>query len=291
MTDGWVPCSDGARTRGDSLVGTGSHGERWFLVENQAGWGRHALLDPPFDRALGRALVHRIESAGMRPLAIRRPGRREPQVGTRWAVVDSRPGRESVRWGRVDEPRDLLDVPLDGSTGAAADRPVFAVCTHGRHDQCCAVRGRVVAARLAAAHPEETWECSHLGGDRFAGTMVLLPHGLSYGWVDDGDPVEIADAYLAGRVEPRFLRGRSAYSHPVQAAQHFARASLGDDALDAYPPLGEERTADGWSVRLGTPTGSVTVALVATSSAPLLSTCAATQALPVRQWALAGIAP
>ena len=28
---------------------------------------------------------------------------------------------------------------------------------------------------LAEAHPEETWECSHLGGDRFAGTMVLLP--------------------------------------------------------------------------------------------------------------------
>ncbi|MBO3103983.1 sucrase ferredoxin [Cellulomonas fengjieae] len=290
MTDGWVPCSDGARVRGDSLVGTGSHGERWFLVENQAGWGRHALLDPPFDHALGRALVHRIEGAGIRPLAIRRPGRRTAQDGTRWALVDSRPGRESVRWGRVDGPRGLLDVPLDGSAGVASDRPVFAVCAHGRHDQCCAVRGRVVAARLAEAYPEETWECSHLGGDRFAGTMVLLPHGLYYGWVDDGDPVAVADAYLAGRVEPRLLRGRSAFSNPVQAAQHFARVQLGDDALDAYPPLREDRTADGWSVRLGAPDGPVTVTLVETSSPPLLSTCAATQALPVRQWALGRIA-
>ena len=76
------------------------------------------------------------------------------------------------------------------------------MCAHGRHDQCCAVRGRVVAARLAAAYPEETWECSHLGGDRFAGTMVLLPHGLYYGWVDDGDAVAVVDAYLAGRVDP-----------------------------------------------------------------------------------------
>ena len=121
--------------------------------------------------------------------------------------------------------------------------------------------------------------------------MVLLPHGLYYGWVDDGDAVTVADAYLAGRVEPRFLRGRSAYSHPVQAAQHFARDQLGDDRLDAYPPLGEQRTADGWSVRLDAPGGPVTVGLVETSSAPLLSTCAATQALPVRQWALAGIEP
>ncbi len=288
MTDDWVPCSDGARARGDSLVGTASHGDRWFLVENQAGWGRHALLDPPFDPELGRALVHRVEAAGLRPLAIRRPGRRPVQTGARWAVVDSRPGQESVRWGRVEHLRELLDVPLDGSTGEPDGRPVFAVCAHGRHDRCCAVRGRVVAARLAEAYPEETWECSHLGGDRFAGTMVLLPHGLSYGWVDDGDAVAVADAYLGGRVVPAFLRGRTAYSRPAQAAQHVARVELGDDTLDAYPPLREERTDDGWSVQLGTEDGPVTVALVETSSAPLLSTCAATRALPVRQWTLAG---
>ena len=289
MTDGWVPCSDGARARQDSLVGTGSHGDRWFLVENQAGWGRHALLDPPFDPALGRALVHRIEGAGIRPLAIRRPGRRHAQDGTRWALVDSRPGRESVRWGRVDQPAELLDVPLDGSAGVPSDRPVFAVCAHGRHDQCCAVRGRVVAARLAQAYPEETWECSHLGGDRFAGTMVLLPHGLYYGWVDDGDAVAVADAYLDRRVVPALLRGRSSASHPVQAAQHFARVELGDDAIDAWAPLRERGAADRWSVDLAAPDGTVTVDLTETSSAPLLSTCAATQALPVRQWALVSV--
>ena len=75
----------------------------------------------------------------------------------------------------------------------------------------------------------------------------------------------------------------------MQAAQHFAREQLGDHRLDAYPPLGEQRTPDGWSVRLDAPDGPVTVGLVETSSAPLLSTCAATQALPVRQWSLAGI--
>ncbi len=291
MNDAWVPCSDGARARQDSLVATGSHGDRWFLVENQAGWGRHALLDPPFDPALGRALVHRIEGAGIRPLAIRRPGRRVTQTGTRWALVDSRPGQESVRWGQVADVRDLLDVPLDGSAGTPSDRPVLAVCAHGRHDRCCAVRGRVVAARLAAAYPEETWECSHLGGDRFAGTMVLLPHGLYYGWADDADAVAIVDAYLAGRVDARFLRGRSAYSHPVQAAQHFARAERGDDSLDAYAPLHEERTGGGWSVQLSTPDGPITVRLVETQSEPLLSTCAATRALPVRRWILDAIEP
>ena len=209
---GWLPCSDRSRERGDPLAATGGRGLQWFLVEYEGAWGTRALLDPPFDVELGAALVKRIESAGMRPLAIRRTGRHPERLARgergaelhatqqrwRWAFVDSRPGHEIVRWGEVTDPLDLLDVPLDGRTGTASDRPLFAVCAHARHDQCCAVRGRQVVTRLAESYPEETWECSHLGGDRFAGTMVLFPHGLYYGRADDGDAVRIAESYVAG---------------------------------------------------------------------------------------------
>ncbi len=236
----WAPCSDRARERGDPLVGTAPRGERWFLIEVAASWGRNALLDEPFDRELGRALVRRIEGAGMRPLAIRRTGRRITPTTQRWAIVDSRPGHESVRWGEVSDAAALLEVPLDGSTGVPSSRPLYCVCTHARHDQCCAVRGRRVVAALAEARPEETWECSHLGGDRFAGTMVVFPHGLYYGYADDGDPVRIADAFDDGRIVLEKYRGRSSLSHPVQAAQHYAREMFGDDRIESFPPVAEE---------------------------------------------------
>jgi len=280
-TSPWAPCSDRSRERGDPLAGTASHGDTWFLVESPGGWGRHAFLDPPFDVALGRALVTKIEAAGTRPLAIRRPLRRPSSTSTRWAFVDSRPGRETIRWGKVEHPAQLLDVPLDGSSGTESASPVFAVCTHGRHDQCCAVRGRPVAARLAERYPDETWECSHLGGDRFAGTMVVLPHGLYYGRADDLDALDIADAYLRGDVTPRFLRGRSSLSHAVQAAQHAARDAFGDARIAAYAPVREARGDDSWTVELAADDDVVTVTLVQERSAPLLSTCAATRAFPV----------
>ena len=57
------------------------------------------------------------------------------------------------------------------------------MCTHGRHDACCAERGRPVAAALTAARPEQTWEVSHVGGDRFAANLLVLPEGLYYGQV------------------------------------------------------------------------------------------------------------
>ncbi len=301
----WLPCSDRSRERDDPLAATGGRGLQWFLVENEGAWGTRALLDPPFDEELGRALVNRIEAAGMRPLAIRRTGRHPERLGRidgvqrrwRWAFVDSRPGHETVRWGEVAEPRQLLEVPLDGSTGTPSDDPVFAVCAHARHDQCCAVRGRQVVAQLAGAFPDETWECSHLGGDRFAGTMIFFPHGLYYGRVDDGDAALIAMSYRAGRVEERFFRGRSSLTHPVQAAQHYARERFGDDRVDAYPPLSEEWHDGGaghgrWIVTLADlaePGAPITVELAEAHSEPLLSTCAATRPGRVRQWQLVAL--
>jgi hypothetical protein len=291
---GWLPCSDRSRERNDPLAGTGSHGSQWFLVEISGAWGQHAFLESPLDPVIGRTLVKRIEAAGMRPLAIRRTGRREPQDGWRWAVVDSRPGQESVSWGHVERAEELLEVPLDGSAGQPSHLPILAVCAHARHDQCCAVRGRKVVAELADAFPEETWECSHLGGDRFAGTMVLLPHGLYYGRMDDGDAVGIVERYLDGRVDERFFRGRSALPNAVQAAQHYAREYLDDDRLDILGPLSADFGDGIWRIVLehrglehsGT---SVTVALAETLSEPLLSTCSATRAVQVREYRLLSV--
>ena len=151
---------------------------------------------------------------------------------------------------------------------------------------------------LTEARPDDTWECSHLGGDRFAGTMVVFPHGLYYGYADDGDPVRIADAFDEGRIVPERYRGRSSLTHPVQAAQHFAREAFGDERIESYAPIDEETTDTGWRVRLvgagagagaGVGAGDVVVELEEARSEPLLSTCAATRFVQVRQYALRSI--
>ena len=60
------------------------------------------------------------------------------------------------------------------------------VCTHGRHDKCCAKFGREIAENLRN-HLEdqkdsvEVFDSSHLGGHRFAPTMIDFPSGRSYG--------------------------------------------------------------------------------------------------------------
>jgi hypothetical protein len=256
-----LPCSTAARNRGDLALGTAAPAPRWLLVEQPGPWGRSALHESRLDRAAARALGERAAVAGVRVVLIRRPGRPVPGV-RRWAYVDARPGHEASWWGTFHDEAELLGVPLDGTEGRRSDEPVYLVCTHGRHDTCCAVRGRPVAAMLATAHPERTWECSHVGGDRFAPNLVVLPHGLYYGHVEPEDALRVVTAYDAGLVVPSLLRGRSAYSSAAQAAQHHARLELGEERLDALAPqdvedLGGER----WRVLLahGEETVRVTV--------------------------------
>lgn len=286
---GWMPCSDRSLEREDPLAGTAGFGERWFLVEIDGAWGAHAFFQSRLDPELGRQLVRRIEGAGMRPLAIRRTGRRtderRAQRQWRWAIVDARPGSESVRWGRVDDPADLLEVPLDGSTGVPSDAPVVCVCTHARHDQCCAVRGRPVVTALAKRYPDETWECSHLGGDRFAATLIVFPEGLLYGRMTASEAPAIVEAHARGELEPRWLRGRTSLTNVMQAAQAYAREATGDLLIDSLHGI-EHRTADGWDVEFV----DLVVSVAATQSEPLLSTCAAVQPAAVREFVLVSLA-
>ena len=175
-------------------------------------------------------------AAGIRPVLIRRHGRVDRTTPRRWALVDCRPEQESIRWGELPSDDHLLNVLAGTDPGTPSTDPIYLVCTHGRHDACCAIRGRPAAVALSTAFPDQTWECSHIGGDRFAANLVFLPHSLFYGHVPTTEAVSLATRYNEGFVVPKYFRGSGAHSTPVQAAQHFARAAGASLALNALLP-------------------------------------------------------
>ena len=285
-------CAPSALRRGDIRHGTASPVPRWLLVEQPGGWGPEALLDSPLDRAVGAELIRRWEhGAGIRVLLIRRPGRRTAAARKAWAVVDSRAGRERVGWGSWTDPAELLDLPVGAEAGELGG-PLYLVCAHGRHDPCCAIRGRPVAEALAAARPGAVWECSHVGGDRFAANLVALPHGLFSAHVTTATAADVAAAYERGQVRPDLLRGRSAFAPPAQAAQHYARLELAETGVDALRPLGMARLAERtWRVRLARPPGTLLVTVRAGLAPPVRLTCASIRAERPRTWELVGLQP
>jgi Sucrase/ferredoxin-like len=284
-------CAPSAERRGDQMHGTASPVPRWLLVEQPGPWGRDALVESELDDRVARTLAARAAHARVRVVLIRRPGRSGRADRRRWALVDSRPGRESCWWGEWSAATDLLELPLDGPlTTTPTTAPVYLVCAHGRHDACCAIRGRPVAATLAATRPGATWECSHVGGDRFAANLVVLPHGLYYGHVTPPAAARLAGLYESGRVDPTWLRGRSSIPLPVQAAQHYARLAFAEDRLDALHPLDAQRLDERtWKVWLAADPEPALVTVRAGAAVPARLTCSSRRAEPARIWELVSL--
>ncbi len=287
-------CADTARERGDPIVGTALHLRRFLLVEHQGPWPFHALESDGVSEVVP-GLVEAPRDAGARTFLIRRPGRRSASGGRRaWAVADVVADR--ITWGTWEQPADLLAaaVPaLHADSSSWGREPTLLVCAHGRHDTCCAVRGRPVAAALAERWPEATWECSHVGGDRFAANVVVLPDGTYYGSLDESSGLDVVEGHLAGAVDPDFLRGSSALppvAQVVAAAAHERWGPAGSRAVVGYrcAPAGE----DAWTVELAAVApfpSRVTATVRARAAEPAVLTCRAAGATAARRWVVEGL--
>lgn len=276
-------CSDASEARGEPLAATASTGPCYVLVEDPGPWGPAVLRNRRLPDAARRALAGWQRTLGVRPLLIRRPERR-PGEGRRVFVVNAR-----HRWVQTTVLPDadaLADLDLSGMRSAEGvglaphHEPVVLVCTHGGHDPCCAMRGRPVAAALAARHPDLVWEASHLGGDRFAGNMVVLPRADHFGRLDADSAPRVLDAYLTGDVDLDHHRGRGTRSWALQAGEAFVRRELGVTGVDDVAVRESRREGDVTHAVFEAAGERVAVEVVRTASEPALLTCHADAAEP-----------
>lgn len=277
-------CAAAARARAESLAGTAPQVNGFLLLEEPGPWGIKAWRDARLPEGFGLELQQRCAAVNLKPLLIRRgtgergtgergfvgerstrergTGERETgergTVGARRTVEARRVFVAStlspngfVETTTVKDSRELLDLDL---VALAAGRspgltpthePLFAVCTHGKHDACCAERGRPVLAAMESiamestamesVAPQSVWGVSHLGGHRFAAMMLVLDPavvgsgggGLYYGGLDPESVRNVAAAHRAGHLDLDQLRGRTSVTMPIQAAEIGLRRHLG----------------------------------------------------------------
>jgi hypothetical protein len=281
-------CSLRSLAAGEALAGTASTIRRWLLVEHDGPWGADGLLDARLPDHVGHALAAVADRSRARVLLIRRPAisRDGSGPGVRCFAVDTREawlGRRTL--ARIDDATDLD--PLDRSAFEEHAGPLVAICTHGRRDPCCAERGRPLAAAAAAAAAEPTWECTHVGGDRFAGNLVAFPHGLVFGRVEAPEAAGLVAALREGRIAPlERYRGRTSLPFDVQAAEAALRRETGLDGIDDVRPV--ERVGDAGErvVTFATSAGTYRVRVARRDGVPMRLTCHGPRDEPPLGWAV-----
>jgi hypothetical protein len=249
----------------EPLAATASRIDHWILIEYRGAWARDVLGECQFSPELKAHL--RGQRAGLersRLLFVKKPERRS-QSGRQVYFGTSRPGEQRFFELEVEHQDELLGfdfaaaLATGGGPAGPLDGPLYAVCTHGKRDRCCALQGRPLYDALRhETETERVWQSTHIGGDRFAGNVVVLPHGLYYGRVEPADTRSLLAAQAEGTIDLDHYRGRSAYSFPVQAAEHAIRQSEGLAGIDDFRFLDSSSGGnDAWRVRFRGPDAAV----------------------------------
>src|SRR5918996_1103788 len=213
-------CSDASLAAGEPLVGTAPEAAAWMVLEQPGPWGRKALSESHLDPVLGEALDVAAAAHQARVALVRRPGRHPDYPDSRsrrvW-IASTRPRRSWLLGGWVDDITDLSGISWSGISEGdlrsvrrsmpnleVETAPLLLVCTNGRRDVCCAVKGRALVTMLRDRLLGRVWETNHLAGHRFAPTALLLPSGIMYGRLDVNRAVE---AYRQGGGGPGGVGG------------------------------------------------------------------------------------
>jgi len=241
-------CSSVSSAQNESLAGTASLVKRWLLVEDPGPWGYDALTQNRLPKGLLAELRAWAEEVRARMVLIRR-GPRKRGEARKIFVVSSQRGDEWVSALTTDDLDAITGTgtaafSAEGSFPGSRIDQLYLVCTHGRHDRCCSVRGNPVARTLCGKFGDRAWECSHIGGDRFAANVVCLPRGAYFGRVTATVANDLTERYRQGTLDLERFRGWSSLPFAVQAAEIAIRRRLGLDQVDDLVADNWEKTHD-----------------------------------------------
>jgi hypothetical protein len=256
-------CCDLSLETDEVMAGTAPTVKCWFLLEYSHSWNHKATEENDLPSAVWIWLDTQLALAASSRLIFIKQHRPAGATGLAFFVALSHETGSHLYHFHLDDYEGLLKLDLsDLLSGDPGPHPnlqeggVILVCTNGKRDRCCAREGPAVYQVLAKIAGDRAWQCTHLGGHRFAPTLLTLPDGAFYGRLTPAEAGPFVRSYEQGELFLEKLRGRAIYDPESQAAEQFLRRQTGLRQRNAYrwqetATLGEDR----WAVTFWGPDG------------------------------------
>lgn len=214
-----VFCTDLCRERGEPLEGLGDAPQRILMLAWPRGKWRTPRWESVDMSADLTAALHAASQAGLHVALV-------DKVEAQGSLPTLHALPENVFADFPDE-TDLIKTIrnyVDGNVfaGRIDTRPTIICCTDSRRDACCARHGfSTYKALVAIADPTRfnIVQATHIGGCRFAASLVVMPQRQRYGRMSAG----MAPAFLAALERDEIYlpayKGRSGQPEPLQIAE------------------------------------------------------------------------
>lgn len=199
-------CSLVTKAAGEDPIGSVAAFDRLLLIEVPLPWPRAVRNAPRFSAEVDTVLS-RVDASGLRYRMYGLvPDRHYTPEGFTRVIDVRRPAAGAMTIYDKDDyvvPPEMLGDLVSSLLEQPEPSPEFApfrqptshirdllVCTHGTRDRCCATFGYPVYNQLRrtfdqdASGANRVWRVSHLGGHRFAPTVLDLPDGRNWAYLD-----------------------------------------------------------------------------------------------------------
>ena len=242
-------CSRLSQQNREQIFGTVPLIAKWFLLEYPGAWKARAIEKSSLGDPVKEHLTHYAAAVPNSRQILIRQSHKQPKGPIRCFAVDCREEGARTSFFELASYDELADSDLDALEGRLAarhvDEPLFLICTHGTHDKCCAKFGLPVYRALREQAGDQAWQCTHIGGDRFAANLVCFPHGIYYGHVTPDEVAPIVEAYRRKEIFVKNYRGRCCYPRVAQIGEYFIRLESGIAKIEDFQFIGSERTESG----------------------------------------------
>jgi hypothetical protein len=242
---------DSSLNAGEMQFGSAPMVHTWLALEYRGAWERDAVEGSSLPSTI-KTLLKNLDATlpRLRVQLIRQPERRSG-LPFRMYVARSTEAHCALYQFDLADYHDIAfinfarlyagEIP---DTAIQVAEPLTLVCTHGKRDVCCAVHGTSVYQALRAELGDVVWQTSHIGGHRFAGTLVTLPDGIYYGRVHPSDTGTLVNHIRERTISVSHLRGRSTLPDFAQAAEYFVRRDAPEGGASQFSHADFEQVSE-----------------------------------------------
>lgn len=216
-----MSCAFIAREKQENPAGTAVHIKRWICLEIPQGWlPKFKIHDLNISREAKEAIQKGLNIPLTRLQLIR--GDRHDRHGLVAFVCDE----HGLYMCHVDDPHKWAQFDwTDFSSFTPFKEELTLICTHGSRDACCGTLGGKLYKNLLEQDllQQKTdsgipviWQTSHLGGHRFAPTILQFPSALISAFVETEEIVQ-------SQIPIQKWRGHSFVSPAAQFSEMYMR--------------------------------------------------------------------